>query len=149
MASNYCDGCYYQKQFTNYGPYCDYLCMVGKSRPSPPGDGCTARVLKKKPGPQTIEFSKKRGRPKVERTEEEIAALEQERLMKRREYDRMRYHQNREKNLIKSQLYYARNKEKVTARQAEWKANNREKVNQYARDFRKRQKEAKKNGDTT
>ncbi len=149
LVTEYCEPCFYRKSFAGSGNYCDYICMVGKPRPCPAGDGCTVRILTKRSKPEPITISSKRGRPKVERTEEEIAALEYERRLKRREYDRMKYHKNKEKNRIRSQLYYANNKEKIAARHKAWNEKNRERANQYAREFRRRQKEAKKNGITT
>ena len=48
VCTKYCDQCVYRKSITGgWWPYCDYLCMTGKPRPCPAGDGCTVRVTRR------------------------------------------------------------------------------------------------------
>lgn len=149
VVTKYCEYCFYRKTFAGAGMYCDYICMAGRPRPCPAGDGCTVRVLIRREKPESFTIIPKRKRT-ADMTPEEIAARDAERKAKQKQRDHDRYMRNREKNRerrrVKSKEYYAKNKEKVRAQQAEWRAENREHLAEYARDYRKKQKEAK-NGD--
>ena len=151
--ANYCDGCFYQKQFTSLGPYCDYICMVGKRRPCPPGDGCTAKLIAKKPAKQPIQITKKgRGRPKVVKTEEEIAAAKEAKRAKNREYSRKRYaewtQEDREKDREKCRKYYHEHREERIAAHKKYREANRDKINARNKARRLKEKE-EKNGSTS
>ena len=150
VVIEYCEGCFYRKTFASLGPYCDYLCMTGRKRPCPAGDGCTVRVLVRREHPTAFTIFPKRKRISANMTEEEIAAIREYRRERQREYDHRRYLKNREKrkeiSRIYSKEYYEKNKEKVHAKQAEWRANNREHLAEYAREYRKKQKEKNTDG---
>lgn len=114
VCTRYCDPCIYRKKFQSGAlPYCDHLCMTGKPRPCPAGDGCTVRVTR-------------RVYRKRELTEEEKAARAQRKKEWRREYDRRRRKENREK---------------ILEQQKKYKQEHREQVNAYSREYRKRRKE--------
>ena len=55
--------------------YCDYICMAGRPRPCPAGDGCTVRVLIRREKPDAFTIIPRRKRT-ADMTPEELAALE-------------------------------------------------------------------------
>lgn len=152
VVSEYCEKCFYRKTFTSMGPYCDYLCMVGRPRPCPAGDGCTARVLMKRTGPEPISLSNKPGRTKREKTEEEIAAAKEAKRQRNREYARKHYanmtDEEREKDREKCRKYYREHKAERTAAHREYYHANREKINAQNREWKRKKREEQKNGDT-
>lgn len=114
VCTKYCDPCTYRKSFTSGTiPYCDYLCMTGKLRPCPAGDGCTVRVTRR--------VYRKRAL-----TEEEKAERDERRRQKKREAKKRSYQKNREK---------------ILARQKQYQKEHREELNAYSREYRKRRKE--------
>ena len=114
VCTKYCDACVYRKVFTGgWHPYCDYLCMVGKPRPCPAGDGCTVR-------------STRRVYRKRALTEEEKAQREERKRERNRETKRRSYQKHREEHL---------------ARQKQYQKEHREQLNAYSREYRKRRKE--------
>ena len=114
VCTKYCDACVYRKVFTGgWHPYCDYLCMVGKRRPCPAGDGCTVRVTRR--------VYRKRAL-----TEEEKAQREERKRGRNRETKRRSYQKHREE---------------ILARQKQWQKEHREQLNAYSREYRKRRKE--------
>ena len=149
VVTEYCEDCFYRKTFAGAGMYCDYICMAGRPRPCPAGDGCTVRVLIRREKPDAFTIIPRRKRT-ADMTPEEIAARDAERKAKQKKRDHDRYIRNRdkirEKNKAYSKAYYQKNKEKVRAQHLAWQQNNREHLNEYYRDDRKKQKEAK-NGD--
>lgn len=113
ICTKYCEKCIYAKAFTNKSiPYCDYLCMAGKKRPCPAGDGCTVRVTR-------------RGYRNRVLTEEEKAAKAEREKELRRAAARRRYQKNREI---------------ILERQKKYKREHREQLNAYSREYRKRRK---------
>lgn len=83
VCTKYCDKCTYCKSFAGGTiPYCDYLCMTGKLRPCPAGDGCSVRVTRRV----------YRKRPL---TEEEKAEREERRRQKKREAKKRSYQKHR------------------------------------------------------
>ena len=114
VCTKWCDACIYRKSFTSGSiPYCDYLCMTGKKRPCPAGDGCSVRVARR--------VYRKRNL-----TEEEKA----ERAERRRERNRETKRRN-----------YQKHREEILARQKQYQKEHREQLNAYSREYRKRRKE--------
>ena len=114
VCTKYCDPCVYRKSFTGgWWPYCDYLCMNGKPRPCPAGDGCTVRVTR-------------RVYRKRELTEEEKA---------------QRAERRRERNREAKKRSYQMHREEILASQKKWQKEHREQLNAYSREYRKRRKE--------
>ena len=100
VCTKYCDACVYRKVFTGgWHPYCDYLCMVGKPRPCPAGDGCTVR-------------STRRVYRKRALTEEEKAQREERERERNRETKRRSYQKHREQLNAYSREYRKRRKER-------------------------------------
>ena len=113
VCTKYCDPCVYRKSFTGgWWPYCDYLCMTGKPRPCPAGDGCTVRVTR-------MVYRKR------ELTEEEKAQREERR---------------RERNREAKKRSYQIHREEILASQKQWQKEHREQLNAYSREYRKRRK---------
>ena len=143
----YCDGCFYQKHFTGAGPYCDYLCMVGKRRPCPPGDGCTARKTTKRVSKYGIEFSNF-GRADLRgMTPEEKDAYITER---KRQYYRARYAnktpEEKERDRIAHQKYYQKTKEERNRKHKAYYEAHKEELNAKRRERNRKKREMKKNG---
>ena len=114
VCSKYCNPCIYRKVFAgSWLPYCDYLCMTGKRRPCPAGDGCTARVTR-------------RVYRKRKLTEEEKAERAERRREQQREAQRRSYQKHREE---------------ILSRQKQYQKEHREQLNAYYREYRKRRKE--------
>ena len=83
VCSKYCNPCIYRKVFAgSWLPYCDYLCMTGKRRPCPAGDGCTARVTRR--------VYRKRKLTEEEKAERAERRREQQREAQRRSYQKHR-----------------------------------------------------------
>ena len=147
----YCDGCFYQKHFTGAGPYCDYLCMVGKRRPCPPGDGCTARKTTKRVSKYGIEFGKGDRTDLSGMTPEEKAAYITER---KRQYERERYAkrcanktpEEKERERIAHQKYYQRTKAERNAKHKAYYEAHKEELNAKRRERNRKKKEMKENG---
>lgn len=114
VLTKYCDACVYRKSITGgYLRYCDYLCMTGKPRPCPAGDGCTVR-------------STRRVYRKRALTEEEKAQREERKRERNREAARRSYQKHRDDRL---------------ARKKQYQKEHREQLNAYSREYRKRRKE--------
>lgn len=114
VCTKYCDPCVYRKSITGgWCPYCDYLCMTGKQRPCPAGDGCTVRVTRRVYRKRVL-------------TEEEKAQREERKRERNREAARRSYHKHREEHL---------------ARKKQYQKEHREELNAYSREYRKRRKE--------
>ena len=114
VCTKYCDACVYRKVFTGgWLPYCDYLCMVGKRRPCPAGDGCTVRVTRR--------VYRKRALTEEEKAERAERKRERNREAKRRSYQKHR--------------------DEILARQKQYQKEHREQLNAYYREYRKRRKE--------
>ena len=114
VCTKYCEACVYRKVFTGgWHPYCDYLCMVGKPRPCPAGDGCTVR--------STRMVYRKRALTEEEKAQREERKRERNRETKRRSYQKHR--------------------EEILAMQKKWQKEHREQLNAYSREYRKRRKE--------
>ena len=100
VCTKYCDQCVYRKSITGgWWPYCDYLCMTGKPRPCPAGDGCTVRVTRRVYRKRVL-------------TEEEKAQRAGRRRGRNREAKRRSYQQHREQLNAYSREYRKRRKEK-------------------------------------
>ena len=83
VCTKYCDACIYRKTFTSGAtPFCDYLCMTGKQRPCPAGDGCTVR--------STRRVYRKRALTEEEKAQREERKRERNRETKRRSYQKHR-----------------------------------------------------------
>lgn len=109
-----CEKCIYSKKFNSMSlPYCDYLCMTGKIRPCPAGDGCTVRTTRKED-------------QKGEYTPEEKAAFLEKQREKQREKNRKNYLRYREKKLAYNKAYYQTHREERNAYQREWRRKNKE-----------------------
>ena len=143
----YCDGCFYQKHFTGAGPYCDYLCMVGKRRPCPPGDGCTARKTTKRVSKYGIEFGKGDRTDLSGMTPEEKAAYITER---KRQYYRARYAnktpEEKERDRIAHQKYYQKTKEERNRKHKAYYEAHKDELNAKRRERNRKKKEMKENG---
>ena len=143
----YCDGCYYQKHFTGAGPYCDYLCMVGKRRPCPPGEGCTARIDTRRAHRQGIEFSIYGRADLRDMTPEEKAEYLAER---KRQYDRARYAnktpEEKERDRIAHQKYYQKTKAERNRKHKAYYEAHKEELNAKRRERNRKKKEMKENG---
>lgn len=114
VCTKYCDVCIYRKTFTSGAtPFCDYLCMIGKPRPCPAGDGCTVRVTRR--------VYRKRAF-----TDEEMA---------------QRAERKRERNREAKKRSYQLHREEILAMQKKWQKEHREQLNAYSREYRKRRKE--------
>ena len=145
VCTDYCKGCFYRKYFTARAwPYCDYLCMTGKRRPCPAGDGCTEKVTADPYKPKAFTVVK---RPRV-KTPEQKEKEKQFRLEKRREQDRKRYlertEEDKEKDREKCREYYHSHKAECNAKHAEYYRKNRERINAQNRERRRRQREAQR-----
>ena len=114
VCTKYCDACVYRKSITGgYFPYCDYLCMTGKPRSCPAGDGCTVRATRRVYRKRTL-------------TEEEKAQREERKRERNREAARRSYQKHREEHL---------------ARKKQYQKEHRQELNAYSREYRKRRKE--------
>lgn len=114
VCTKYCDACIYRKTFTSGAtPFCDYLCMTGKQRPCPAGDGCTVR--------STRRVYRKRALTEEEKAQREERKRERNRETKRRSYQKHR--------------------EEILARQKQWQKEHREQLNAYSREYRKMRRE--------
>ena len=114
VCTKYCDPCVYRKSITGgWFLCCDYLCMTGKPRPCPAGDGCTVRVTRRVYRKRVL-------------TEEEKAQRAERRRERNREAARRSYHKHREEHL---------------ARKKQYQKEHREELNAYSREYRKRRKE--------
>ena len=114
VCTKYCDACVYRKSVTGgWYPYCDYLCMTGKPRPCPAGDGCTVRSTRRVYRKRTL-------------TEDEKAQREERKRERNREAARRSYQKHREEHL---------------ARKKQYQKEHREELNAYSREYRKRRKE--------
>ena len=103
VCTKYCDPCVYRKVFTGgWLPYCDYLCMVGKRRPCPAGDGCTVRVTRRV----------YRKRPL---TEEEQAERVERKRERNREAKRRSYQKHRDEILARQKQYQKEHREALNA----------------------------------
>lgn len=139
--SKNCEGCIYQKTFTGLGPYCDYLCMVGHSRPCPPGDECTEK----------IHINDRR---KKERTPEEKEALAEWHRQMRREKEKAKrmsmtpeeIEKEKEKRREHNREQYQKHKEERNAKHKEYYYANKERLNAYSRELKRKKREAEKNG---
>ena len=131
VRCKYCEGCIYQKSFSGWGSYCDYICMEGHRRPCPPGEGCTARKTK-------------REHQKKERTPEERAALTEMHRQRRRERDKARRQnqtpEQRERRLESCRRSYQKNKEARNAKHKEYYEANRERLNEYNKERRRKKR---------
>lgn len=143
----YCDGCFYQKHFNGSGPYCDYLCMVGKRRPCPPGEGCTARIETRRVGHTGIEFG---GRSRTDlsgMTQEEKAEWHKAR---KREYYRMRYanrtEADKERERIAKQKYYQKKKAERNEKHKLYYEIHKDELNAKRRERNRKKREMKENG---
>lgn len=103
VCTEYCRKCVYRRTFSMWLPYCDYICMVGKPRPCPAGDGCSARVRKGE--------RKKKTRPTKEQLEQ--------RRERHKEMNRLWYQRNKEKHLEKVKRYHEEHREEIAARKRE------------------------------
>jgi len=140
-----CKGCFYGKKFTALAlTYCDYLCMTGKRRPCPPGEGCTVRITANPYKPKAFTVVK---RPR-EKTPEQKEKEKQLRLEKRREQDRKRYlertEEDKEKDRKKCREYYHSHKAECNAKHAEYYRKNRERINAQNKERRRKQREAQR-----
>lgn len=114
VCTKYCDPCVYRKSITGgWCQYCDYLCMTGKPRPCPAGDGCTVRVTRRVYRKRVL-------------TEEEKA---------------QRAERRRERNRETKRRSYQKHREEILARNKQWQKEHREQLNAYSREYRKRRKE--------
>lgn len=65
----------------------------------------------------------------------------EQRLQKRRLYDRIKYQENKEKEKIRKQKFYQENTKKVRDRNKRYRENNPEKVREYARNYAAKRRE--------
>lgn len=90
MIDQYCAKCYYRAFFPALGWGCEYICVTGKRRPCPSGEGCTVRKIKSRVGTKNAEerrgilFAKEKGMEYDQLKEER----RQKRLERKREYNR-------------------------------------------------------------
>lgn len=138
-----CKGCFFHKTFAAVeAGYCDYICMTGRRRPCPAGDGCAEKVKTDPYKPKAFTVVK---RPR-EKTPEQKEKEKQLRLEKRREQDRKRYlertEEDKEKDREKCREYYHSHKAACNARHAEYYRKNRERINAQNRERRRKQREA-------
>ena len=142
VCTAWCEGCLYQKKFTSDMKYCDYICMTGRRRPCPGGDGCTERIISDPFRPKAFTVVNRR-RPKT-------AASEAERKELRREQARKRYaariEEDKQKRREKCRKYYHNHKEQCNAKHREYYLKNREKLNAQNAQRRKNKREAEKCG---
>lgn len=89
------------------------ICMIGKPRPCPAGDGCTVRVARR--------VYRKRNLTEEEKAERAELRRERNRETKRRNYQKHR--------------------EEILARQKQYQKEHREQLNAYSREYRKWRKE--------
>ena len=114
VCTKYCDPCVYRKSITGgWCPYCDYLCVTGKPRPCPAGDGCTVRVTRRVYRKRVL-------------TEEEMA---------------QRAERKRERNREAARRSYQKHREEILERSKKYQKEHREEMNAYSREYRKRRKE--------
>lgn len=91
MIDAYCTKCYYRVFLPALGFGCEYICVTGKRRPCPSGEGCTVRIIKSRTGTKNAEerrdvlFAEDEGIDYVQLK----AERRERRLARKREYNRV------------------------------------------------------------
>jgi hypothetical protein len=119
LCTGFCKPCDYRKHFAGGMDYCDYICMVGKPRPCPAGDGCKVRMVNGVPDDEALR--KQTAEEKVARRKEQVR--------------------------VNARRYYERNREERKAYMREYNRANRDLINQRNRErIRKKREEMRRNG---